>query len=56
MSGNLCCCSSSAGGSDGGGGALVGGSKSMTTSGICGNMIVMKEWMISPIAGLRREK
>ena len=36
--------------------ALVGSSNSITVSGICGNMIVAKEWMILPMAWLRREK
>ena len=37
-------------------GALVDGSKSITVSGIFGNMMVMKEWMILPMAWLRRKK
>ena len=37
-------------------GALVDGSNSITVSGICGNMMVTKEWMILPMAWLRREK
>ena len=49
-------CSCGASGSNVGGGALVGGNENITTSGICGNMMVIKKWMILLMARVRREE
>ena len=40
----------------GGGDALIGAGESISVSGVCGDMTVMKKWMISPITAPRRER